>query len=107
MGKHATSLDRVHRRAAGALVSLALIALLIAPPLGETEANWVDPEASGASFETITVPSPTYLGCQASGLLGLVSTLSIDWHAPTNAGQLVFEVGRMDGGLLVWADPVL
>lgn len=99
--RRGSSPTRTHRRAAGALVSLAFLALLIAPPPGETEASWVDPEASAASFETITVPAPTYLGCRASGLLGLLSTLRIDWQAPANADQLVLEVGRMDGGLLV------
>jgi len=93
------------RRALALIAAAAICAGLAVPAPQPTEATWVDSEAGSATFTAITVSAPTYVSCQASGLLGgllgLAPTLDIVWNAPSHAGDLVLEIASVDASGLV------
>lgn len=80
--------------AAGALTC----ALLVVPAAGTTEAAWTDGETGSATFKAMTLQAPTMTGCTFNpGLVGLGSTVTIQWRAPAN---MAFAPGtNLDYGL--------
>lgn len=106
-GRHGSRVPRRPSwRIGWAVGALTVLVVISAPVLTDrpawTEATWADSESGNAAFGTYQVPAPVYTSCEATGLLGLNSTLTIHWRQPPGVAGLALEYGQSDSsGLLI------
>lgn len=82
-------------------VALACV-MLTAPHTEVTEASWVDAEHASASFESLTVPAPVGVTCTATGTLGVLPVMTLDWQLPAGYTLSDIEVAEFNAdGLLM------
>lgn len=95
----------IHRSRWTALTTAGALtcALFAAPATTTTEAAWTAREINSATFKAMVLQAPTMTGCTFNpGLVGLGSTIRIQWTAPGNmvfqpATNLDYTLAREDG----------